>query len=130
MNYLTIEKDLLAVVFALDKFRTYLIGSPFIIFIDHATFRYLLSIKDAKEHLIRWILLLLEFDLTIKEKKKGVKNVVADHLSHPKFNNSTNTLAIRDEFPDEYLFAATMLPWYAHIANYLVISKLPSTWSM
>ena len=80
MNYSTTEKELLAVVFALDKFRAYLIGSPITIFTDHSALKYLLSKKDAKARLIRWILLLQEFDLTIKDKK-GVENVVADHLS-------------------------------------------------
>ena len=53
MNYTTTEKELLAVVFALDKFRSYLIGSPVIIFTDHAAVKYLLSKKDAKARLIR-----------------------------------------------------------------------------
>ena len=74
MNYSTTEKELLAVVFALDKFRAYLISSPITIFTDHAALKYLLSKKDAKARLIRWILLLQEFDLTIKDKK-GVENV-------------------------------------------------------
>jgi hypothetical protein len=55
MNYTTIEKELLAVVFALDKFRTYLMGTSIVVFTDHAAFRYLLSKKDAKARLIRWI---------------------------------------------------------------------------
>ena len=93
MNYSTTEKELLAVVFALDKFRSYLIGSPIIVFTDHAALKYLLSKKDAKARLIRWILLLQEFDLTIKDKK-GVENVVADHLSRLEFNDSANGLPI------------------------------------
>lgn len=58
MNYATTEKELLAVVFALDKFRSYLVGAKIIIFTDHAAIRYLLNKKDAKPRLIRWILLL------------------------------------------------------------------------
>lgn len=99
-NYSTTEKDLFAVVFALDKFRTYILGSPVVIFTDHAALKYLLSKKDAKPRLIRWILLLQEFDLIIKDKK-GVENVVADHLSRLTFAENEHTLPILDSFSDE-----------------------------
>ena len=69
MNYTTIEEELLTIVFALDKFHSYLIGAPIVAFTDHATVKYLLSKKDAKARLIRWILLLQEFNIEIKDKK-------------------------------------------------------------
>ena len=58
LNYATTEKELLAVVFAIDKIRSYLVGAKVIVYIDHATLKYLLAKKDAKPHLIHWILLL------------------------------------------------------------------------
>ncbi|RVW69244.1 Retrovirus-related Pol polyprotein from transposon 17.6 [Vitis vinifera] len=68
-NYTTTEKELLAVVFALDKFRAYLVGSSIVVFTDHSALKYLLTKQDAKARLIRWILLLQEFNLQIRDKK-------------------------------------------------------------
>ncbi|KAD0845381.1 hypothetical protein E3N88_43632 [Mikania micrantha] len=79
-NYTTTEKELLAVVFAFDKFRSYLVLSKTTVFTDHSALRFLFTKKDAKPRLIRWILLLSEFDIEIKDKK-GAENVAADHLS-------------------------------------------------
>ena len=68
-NYTTTEKKFLVVVFALEKFMSYIVGSPITIFTDHATLKYLLSKQDTKPRLTRWILLCQEFNLTIKDKK-------------------------------------------------------------
>jgi len=75
LNYTTTEKKFLAVVFVLEKFRQYLLGSRTTIFIDHSALRYLMQKKDVKTRLIRWIFLLQEFDLEIKDKN-GVDNMV------------------------------------------------------
>ena len=108
-NYTTKEKEFLVVVFSLDKFRSYIVGSPIIIFTDHATLKYLLSKQDTKPCLIRWILLCQEFNLTIKEKK-GVENVVADHLSRLFLETSYDGLPIGDTFLNEQLFALIHCP--------------------
>ncbi|XP_076904945.1 uncharacterized protein LOC143560549 [Bidens hawaiensis] len=73
-------KELLAVVYALDKFESYICGSKVIVFSNHCAVKYLMEKKDAKLHLIRWISLLQEFDVEIRDKK-GSENVVPDHLS-------------------------------------------------
>ena len=67
-------------VFACEKFRPYILGSHVVIHTDHAVIKYLMAKKDAKPRLIRWLLLLQEFDLEIKDKKDS-DNVIADHLS-------------------------------------------------
>ncbi|KAJ9678155.1 hypothetical protein PVL29_022905 [Vitis rotundifolia] len=126
-NYTTTEKELLAVVFALDKFRAYLVGSFIIVFTDHSALKYLLTKQDAKARLIRWILLLQEFDLQIRDKK-GVENVVADHLSRLAIAHNSHVLPINDDFPEESLMLLEKTPWYAHIANYLVTGETPSEW--
>ena len=104
MNYATTEKELLAVVFALDKFRSYLVGAKIIIYTDHAAIKYLLTKKDAKPRLLRWILLLQEFDLEIKDKK-GTENVVADHLSKLE-NLEPERTSINDDFSYDKLIAS------------------------
>ena len=78
-NYTTIEKELLTIVFVLDKFKAYLVGAPIVIFTNHSALKYLVN-KNSKARLIRWILLLQEFNLEIRDKT-CVENVVADYLS-------------------------------------------------
>ena len=99
-NYTTMEKEFLAVVFALEKFRSYIVGSPVTIFTDHAALKYLVSKQDTKPRLTRWILLCQEFNLTIKDKK-GVENVVADHLSRLVPESTSHGLPIGDSFPGD-----------------------------
>ena len=109
MNYSTIEKELLVVLYALNKFHSYLLGSKTVVFTDHAVVRYLMTKQDAKPRLIRWILLFQEFDLTIKVKK-GAENVVADYLSRLTYEICTDITPINDSFPDEFLLSVTSIP--------------------
>ena len=98
LNYATAEKELLAIVFSFDKFRPYLIENKVIFHTNHSTIKYLFTKKDAKPRLIRWVLLLQEFDVEIKDKK-GTKNLVADHLS--RLEGPKNEVQINDNFHDE-----------------------------
>jgi len=126
-NYTTTEEELLAIVYALEKFRAYLIGSRITVYTDHAAIRYLLTTLDLKPRLIRWMLLLQEFDLEIKDKK-GSENYVADHLS--RLDNEEVTAresAVIDEFPDEKLLVVQERPWFADIANFKAAGIITKT---
>nr|GEU80456.1 reverse transcriptase domain-containing protein [Tanacetum cinerariifolium] len=74
---------MLAVVYAFEKFRPYLVLSKSIVYTDHSALKYLLSKQDDKPRLIWWVLLLQEFDIIIRDKK-GTENLTADHLSRLK----------------------------------------------
>ena len=128
MNCTTTTKELLAIVFACEKFMSYLVGSPVVVFSDHAALKYFLSKKDFKARLVQWILLLQEFDITIKDKK-GTENVVANHLSRLTTNTKFNITPIDDYFHNESLLYVSTLPWFANIVNFLISEQLPAHWS-
>ena len=125
LNYATTEKELLAIVFAFDKFRPYMIGNKVVVDTDHSAIKYLMTKKDAKPRLIRWVLLLQEFDVEIKDKK-GTENLVADHLS--RLEGARDDFPVNVEFPDEKLFSIEdkrAVPWFADFVNYLVAKVVP-----
>jgi hypothetical protein len=100
------------------------VGAKVIVYTDHAALKYLSTKKDAKPHLIRWILILQEFDLEIRDKT-GVENSMADHLSHLQFKESAE-LPINDYMRDDTLLkVSTTDPWYANIINYIVAGYIP-----
>ncbi|KAD5961654.1 hypothetical protein E3N88_13127 [Mikania micrantha] len=127
-NYTTTEKKLLVMVFALDKFRSYLWGSKVIIYSDHTAVKYLMHKKDAKPWLIRWIILLQEFDLEIHDKK-GSENVEAYHLSRVIHNEKEQGFDTKETFPNEQLLHVSTEPWYASFANYLAACTLSEHWT-
>ena len=129
-NYSTTEKEMLAIVFACEKYRPYILRSHVIVHTDHAAIKYLMSKKEAKPRLIRWVLLLQEFDLEIKDKK-GCDNVIVDHLSRVERNKAKEEeTGLTENFPDEKLFQLSVqLPWYADIVNYLACGVVPLEFS-
>ena len=119
----------MAIVFAFDKFRLYLIGNKIIVHIDHSTIKYLMTKKDAKPRLIWWVLLLQEFDLEIKDKK-GTENLVTDHFS--RLEGPRDEVQVNDDFPDEQLLLiedTKLVPWFANYVNYLVAKVIPPDFS-
>jgi hypothetical protein len=124
LNYTTTEKELLVVVFAIDKFRSYLVGAKVIVYTDHAALKYLLTKKDANPRLILWTLLPQEFDLEIRDKK-GLENSVADHLSRLQVEE-TPALPTNDCLSDDTLLKVPDYdPWYADIVNNIVSGYVP-----
>ncbi|GKC78445.1 reverse transcriptase domain-containing protein, partial [Tanacetum coccineum] len=123
-HYTTMEKELLAVVYAFEKLRPYLVLSKTIVYMDHLALKYLLAKQDAKPRLLRWILLLQEFGVIIRDKK-GAENLVVDHLSRLEnpHQGDLEKKEINETFPLETLRMITChgdssTPWFADIANY------------
>ena len=104
-----------------------MVGLNIIIFTDHSSLKYLLTKQNAKARLIRWVLLLQEFNLQIRDKKV-LENVVADHLSRLTIAHNTHNPPINDEFPEEPLLLVEKAPWHAHITNNLATRELPADW--
>ncbi|GKF69165.1 reverse transcriptase domain-containing protein, partial [Tanacetum coccineum] len=101
-NYTTTEKEMLAVVYAFEKFRSYLIMNNSVVYTDHSALKYLFNKKDAKARLLRWILLLQEFDFKVIDTK-GAENYAGDHLSRLEnpYENTFDPKEITETFPLE-----------------------------
>ena len=123
-NYTTTEREALAMVFLVKKYRHYLLMNKVIFFVDHMALRYLVNKPDLSGRLACWILLLTEFDYTV-QYKPGKMNLQADHLS--RLSTETGTEEMDDEFPDGRLFAVQKVPlWYSYIAEFLSTQAFPA----
>ncbi|GJY45746.1 reverse transcriptase domain-containing protein [Tanacetum coccineum] len=123
-HYTTTEKEMLAVVYAFEKFRSYLILNKSIVYTDHSTLKYLSAKKDSKARLLRWVLLLQEFKFIVIDTK-GTENLAVDHLSRIEnpYENVLDPKEINETFPLETLNMVTFrgdssTPWFADFANY------------
>ena len=103
LNYTVTKKELLDVVHSLNKFRYYITGYGTFIHTDHAAIRYLMNKPDVNAHIITWLLLLQQFDLTIVDKP-GKENVFADFLSRLDLPTGEEGM-VDDQMPDEHLFS-------------------------
>nr|GFA23189.1 putative reverse transcriptase domain-containing protein [Tanacetum cinerariifolium] len=124
-NYITTEKEMLAVVYAFEKFRSYLIMNKSIVYTDYSALKYLFAKKDAKARLLRWILLLQEFDFKVINTR-GAENYAADHLSRLEnpYKNIFDPKEINETFPLKSLNKVAhkdpSTPWFTDLANYHV----------
>ncbi|GJX63630.1 reverse transcriptase domain-containing protein [Tanacetum coccineum] len=130
--HFTVKEDIdkeriLAVVYAFEKFRSYLVLSKTIVYTYHSALKYLFAKQDAKLRLLRWILLLQEFNIEIRDKKKRAENLTTDHLSRLENPHQGNLvgLEMNDNFPHESLNMISLNldnepSLFADIAKYLV----------
>nr|GEW41684.1 reverse transcriptase domain-containing protein [Tanacetum cinerariifolium] len=123
-NYTTTEKEMLAVVYAFEKFLSYLIMNKSIVHTDHFALKYLFAKKDANARLLRWVLLLQEFDFNVLDTK-GAENLAANQLSRLEnpYENVLDPKEINKTFPLETLSMVTFhgdssASWFADFANY------------
>ncbi|GJW10516.1 reverse transcriptase domain-containing protein [Tanacetum coccineum] len=123
-HYTITEKEMLAVVYALEKFRSYLVLNKSIVYMDHSALKYLFAKKDSKARLLRWVLLLQEFTFKVIDTK-GAKNLAIDHLSRLEnpYENVLDPKEVNEKFPLETLNMVTFCgdsstPWFADYANY------------
>nr|GEY11787.1 reverse transcriptase domain-containing protein [Tanacetum cinerariifolium] len=131
-NYTTTEKEMLAVVYAFKKFQSYLIMNKSIVHTNHSALKYLFAKKDSKARLLRWVLLLQEFDFKVLDTK-GAENLAAGHLSRLEnpYENVLDPKGINEIFPLETLSMVTFrgdssATWFTDFANYHAAKALPT----
>lgn len=118
-NYTTTEREALGMIFAVQKFRHYLLGYPFIFYVDHDALRYLVNKPDLSGRLARWVLLLQEFDFTIVVRL-GKSHGNADNISRLEPLAIEALQPLDDQLPDAHIFEVDIIqPEYAEILNYL-----------
>lgn len=125
-NYTVTEREARGMIFALEKFRHYLLGNKVVFHVDHQALAFLVSKPMLEGRLARWMLLLREFDYTVVHTQRAV----ADYLS--RLENVLEAPGVSDEFPDTELFQVKGQEsdsWYDQMVNILMDGVLPPSMS-
>ena len=121
-NYPTTERECSAIVFSVKIFRHYLMYNPVIFFVDHMVIEVLVNKAELSGRLVRWILLLEEFDYTVEYKSRRM-HLPADHLS--RLSNEAGSSPVDDSLRDDNLFLVTAkADWYSDIVEFLTTQQL------
>ena len=122
-NYTVTEKEFLAIVYSVNKFKHYITGYEVFINIDHSAIRFIMNKPITNGRITRWLLLLQEFNITVVDRL-GKENLLADVFS--RINHGEEMDPVNDDFPYDHLFSLSIkTPWFVDISNYLTTRKLP-----
>ena len=105
-NYSTTEREALGMIYYVNKFRHYLLGRHFVFYVDHQALLYLLNKPVLTGKYAKWMLLLQEFEFTIKHTP-GKEHAMADYLS--RIITREESEGVEDELPDVHLFQAELI---------------------
>ncbi|XP_059068626.1 transposon Tf2-1 polyprotein [Cryptomeria japonica] len=127
-NYSTTEREALGTVYVVQKFRHYLLATPFTFFVDHQALMYLVNKPVIQGRVSRWLILLQEFTFNVVVRP-GKSHVMANHLSRIK-SGEPGEEGVNEDFPDGQLFKIAVLPsWYEKLGQYLSTATIPGDMS-
>jgi hypothetical protein len=122
-NYNIIEREGLSMVYALQEFLHYLLGSPFKFFIDHSTLKYLVNKPVLGRRICHWLLIFQEFEFEVVVKPRKY-NVGSNYLSRLEIGEASGSLD--DKLPDAQLFRVEAVPdQLAEIIEFITIGHAP-----
>ncbi len=120
-NYTTTEREALAMVYALQKIKHYLLGNQFVFYVDHMAFVYLVSRPQVFSKLARWLLLFFQYDFKIVYKL-GRSHLMASALS--RLPNQVEAVGVLDQTIDAHMF--TLQPqWLQSVHDYMLKGIMP-----
>ena len=128
-NYNTTEREALGIIYAVAKFRHYLLGNKFVLHVDHQALVYIVNKASIVGKMARWMLILQEFDFVIQHTP-GKENAVADFLS--RLEEPGTDQGVADDLPDAALFSLTSAQeddWYEQMRNFIMDYSFPHQWS-